>query len=381
MVQAICTKFNDYFIVPLPIVKAKPRTLDFVFIGRSILSSFNNPQAELYRALVGELAHHGHRTVFLEQDDPSNRKQRDMLRSPYCEVWTYPDVDTLLDQYVEALQAADVVLLGNGVEGSSRIANWIAAEARCVKIYYDTDLARTFDHLDGISTQTDCLDEEDLSVFDLFLSTTGGNALNRVRKEFACPNVYPLYECIDPYFYYRTDVVKQYDLGFIGNFKNERDQQLNELLLQPALRTPNRHFVLAGGNYPDNFNWPDNLRHVEHLPETNHVSFYNRQFCTLVLARPDRARLGHTPSKRLLVAAACGVPILSDQWSGLETFFEPNRDLYIVSDCHSVLESLYHVSREDRSKLGERARERVLAEHTTRRRTEEFLNYCYEIMD
>lgn len=357
------------------------RTLDFVFIGKSILSSFNNPQAELYRALVGELAHHGHRTIFLEQDDSVNRKQRDMLRSPYCEVWTYDDVDALLVEYVETLHAADVVLLGNGVEESSRIANWIAAEARCVKIYYDTDLARTFGHLDGICQRTDCLDAEDISIFDLFLSTTGGAALDRVCQEYDCSNVQPLYESIDPYFYYRTDAHKQYDLGFIGNFKDDRDQQLDELLIQPALRTPNRAFVLAGADYPDNFNWPGNLKYLEHLPEASHVSFYNRQCCTLVLARPDRAKLGFTPSKRLLAAAACGVPILTDEWKGLDSFFEPRRDVFVVDDCHTVLESLYHVSDIDRARMGDRARERVLADHTTRRRAEQFLEYCYAIMD
>lgn len=362
-------------------MKQQPRTLDFVFIGQSILSSFNNPQAELYRALVGELAHHGHRTIFLEQDAPKHHKQRDMLRSPYCEVWTYPDVDTLLKDYVVTLQAADVVLLGNGVAQASRIAKWVASEAECVKIFYDTDLARTFNHLDGIAPQIDCLNAEDFAIFDLFLSTTGGKALNRIKSDFNCHNVHPLYESIDPYFYYRTDVSKQYDLGFVGNYKVDRDQQLKELLVLPASHTPNRSFVLAGADYVQEKEWPANLKYLEHLPEASHVSFYNRQHCNLVLARPDRAKLGYTPSKRLLAAAACGVPILTDEWEGLDSFFEPNREIYFVSDCHDVLESLYQTSDFERNRLGERARERVLSEHTTRRRAQQFLDYCYEVMD
>ncbi|PHI20064.1 glycosyltransferase [Lewinellaceae bacterium SD302] len=361
-------------------MNAKRHTLDFVFIGKSILSSFNNPQADLYRGLVGELAHLGHRTVFLEQEDPCHRKQRDMLRSPYCEVWTYGRTQDLLTEYRDAIRVADVVLLGNGVHDSSRIAHWIAEEAKGAKVYYDTDLARTFGHLDGTNKRDDCLEAADICLFDLFLSTTGGTAIQRICDEFNCPMAFPLYESIDPYFYYRTDVLKQYDLGFIGNFKQDRDQQLNEMLLQPAIRTPNRNFVLAGANYPDDFNWPDNMRYVEHLPESNHVSFYNRQHCSLVLARPDRAKLGHTPSKRLLAAAACGVPILSDDWEGLPDFFEPNREIFVISDCHSVLDALYISSEFERSKLGDLARERVLAEHTTRRRTEQLLELCGMIM-
>lgn len=362
-------------------MKAKSRTLDFVFIGRSILSSYGNPRAELYRALVGELAHRGHRTIFLEKETKLGSAHRDMLRSPYCEVWTYRDADQLLDEYVSLLHGADVVLLGDGVAGASRIAGWIATEARCVKIYYDTDLARTFDSLCADKPDHECLQAHNIPDFDLYLSTTGGAALQRIRAEYDCPNVQPLYECIDPYFYYRTDEPKQYDLGFIGNYNVNRGQQLDKMMLQPAQRTPNRSFILAGGDYPTDLGWPTNLRYLEHLPETSHVSFYNRLNCTLVLARPDRSALGHTPSKRLLAAAACGVPILSDHWVGLEEFFEPNRELYVVEDCHSVLESLYQTQQMDRVKLGNRARQRVLAEHSTRRRAEQFLDYCLTIMD
>lgn len=361
-------------------MNAKRHTLDFVFIGKSILSSFNNPQADLYRGLVGALAHLGHRTVFLEQENPNQRKQRDMLRSPYCEVWTYDETASLFNEYEAAIEVADVVLLGNGVANSSSIAQWIAAKAKGAKVYYDTDLARTFKSLDEDLGFDDCLAAEDIALFDLFLSTTGGNALKRISDEFNCPLAHPLYESIDPYFYYRTDVLKQYDLGFIGNFKQDRDQQLKELLLEPAVRTPNRNFVLAGADYPTDASWPANLRRVEHLPETNHVSFYNRQHCTLVLARPDRAKLGYTPSKRLLAAAACGVPIFSDNWDGLTEFFEPNREIFVITDCHSVLDGLYQSSDFERNQLGNRARERVLAEHTTRQRTKELLAFCRMVM-
>jgi spore maturation protein CgeB len=361
-------------------VNAKSQTLDFVFIGRSILSSYGNPQADLYRGLVAELAHYGHRTVFLEQEDQALHKQRDMLRSPYCEVWTYSDVGKLLEEYTAAIQAADVVLLGNAVAESSRIARWIATEAKGTKIYYDADLAHSFQHFDGHCKHHDCLESVDVALFDLFLSTTGGAALQRICTEFGCANAFPLYESIDPYFYYRTDSMKEYDLGFIGNFKEDRDNQLSELLLKPAIRTPNRNFVLAGSNYPPDFDWPSNLLYLEHLPETNHVSFYNRQHCTLVLARPDRAAMGYTPSKRLLAAAACGVPIFTVSWEGLDTFLEPNREVYLVENCHSVLEKLYHTSDFDRAKLGSLARKRVLAEHTTRMRTSQLLELCQKVM-
>jgi spore maturation protein CgeB len=83
----------------------------------------------------------------------------------------------------------------------------------------------------------------------------------------------------------------------------------------------------------------------------------------------------------LLAAAACGVPILSDNWEGLDTFFEVNREIFLVEDCNSVLDALYHTKEVDRKKLGTLARERVMEEHTTDRRTKQLLQYWEEIAD
>lgn len=357
------------------------RTLDFVIIGKSILSSFQNPQADLYRGLVASLAQMGHRTIFLEREGPGEYKQRDMLRTPYCDVWTYTNTDALLTEYVSVLHAADIVLLGSAVEDAPRIAEWIGEESNGVKIYYDTDLGRTLNSLENANHDGACISCATIPIFDLYLSTTGGESLNRLVKEYDCQRARPLYESVDPYFYYRTDAKKQYDLGFLGTSKDGRIEKLEDCLIKPAMHTPNRNFVLAGSGYPEDAKWPSNLTHLEYLPETNLVDFYNRQHCTLLLSRADRSELGFTPSRRLLAAAACGVPILSDEWAGLETFFEADREIFLVSDCHSVLDVLYHTTEGERKKLGSLARERVLEEHTTDKRTRQLLGYWKEIAD
>ena len=357
------------------------RTLDFVIIGKSILSSYRNPQADLYRGLVVSLAQSGHRTVFLENEVPGEHKQRDMLRTPYCDVWTYSDTESLLSEYVSAIQAADIILLGSAVKDAPRIAEWIGENASGAKFYYDTNLARTLDSLENGNKDGACISCATIPIFDLYLSTTGGDALQRLVTEYGCQRARPLYESVDPYFFYRTDTEKQYDLGFLGTKKDGRNSYLEDCLISPAMHTPNRNFVLAGSGYPADTVWPANLTYLEYLPETNLVDFYNRQHCTLILARPDRREMGYTPSRRLLAAAACGVPVLSDNWAGLDTFFEVNREIFLVKDCNSVLNALYQTRELDRKKLGNQARKRVLEEHTTDQRTKQLLKYWAEIMD
>ncbi len=366
------------YLVPVSFAST---TLDLVIIGRSILSSYSNPAADLYRGLINELAHHGHRTTFLEPYDFAGIAHRDMLRSPYCEVWTYGDIDTLFEEYLPAIQSADVVMLGTGLAETNRIADWICQEARGLTIYYDTDLGQTAANLADGCTHCNSLSRESIRSFHLYLSTTGGGALEALAAEYEIRCARPLYESIDPFSYYRMDMDKTYDLGFMGNFRRDRRELLDALLLGPARTTPNRQFVLAGDNYPRSLKWPQNLTYLEHLPGTNHVDFYNRQSCNLILGRTDRKLLGYTPSRQLLAAAACGVPILTQDWSGLDSFFADKQDVFCVEDERDVLDILYGTDDSVRRKVGNAARQRVLAEHTTAQRAQQLLSYWDEVAD
>jgi len=372
---------TSVLILTFAAVKFGNQPLDLVIIGRSILSSVENPSAELYRGLINELAQRGHRTTFLELHEPGKKYVRDMLKSPYCEVWTYASTDQLIEEYSYAIQSADVVLMGSMVMDTNRIAEWIAEEARGVTVYYDTNLSATIDHLQCRQDNTAfCLSAENLRHFNLFLSTTGGPFLENLARSYEIPVARPLYESVDPFSFYRTDADKNYDLGFIGNFKSDREQSLNSMLLGPARYTPNRKFSLAGSGYAK-LDWPRNLTYLEYLPETNLVDFYNRQHCSLVLSRADRRRMGYTPTRRLLAAAACGVPVLTDGWDGIDYFFEPHREVFCVNDEQDVLAVLYGKEETSRRKLGGEARKRILAQHTTSHRAEQLLAYLAEIVD
>lgn len=355
--------------------------LDLVIIGRSILSSVDNPSAGLYRGLINELAQHGHRTTFLEHTAPGHVQFRDMLRSPYCEVWTYPDTQHLLEEYTALIQAADVVMMGSGVKDAEDIAVWISEEARGITIYYDTDLHRTTESLRAAKKKGDCLSCRTIVNFNLFLSTTGGPALQQLAKDNGLQFARPLYESVDPFDFYRTDTDKTYELGFIGNYKADRSATLKALLFEPAEFTPARNFALAGSGYPDQETWPGNMTYLTHLPETNLVDFYNRQLCTLVVSRTDRQEMGYTPTRRLLSAAACGVPVLTSNWKGLADFLEPQREVYTVHDRQSVLDVLYGTDESQRRKIGSQARQRILEQHTISHRAQELLGYLSEVTD
>ncbi|HWV58650.1 MAG TPA: glycosyltransferase, partial [Longimicrobiales bacterium] len=107
--------------------------------------------------------------------------------------------------------------------------------------------------------------------------------------------------------------------------------------------------------------------------------FYNSQRFTLNVTRRDMVEAGYSPSVRLFEAAACGTPIISDRWPGLDEFFEPGIEICIVESADETLEVLRGMDDDARRELGERARHRVLAAHTAAHRAAEFERYVMEV--
>jgi len=124
--------------------------------------------------------------------------------------------------------------------------------------------------------------------------------------------------------------------------------------------------------------WPDNVERIQHLAPGDHASFYNRLRFTLNVTRRDMVRSGYSPSVRLFEAAACGTPIVSDRWRGLETFFAPGREILLADDGPGVLALLRDVPDGERQAIGRRARARVLQSHTAAHRAEELEGYVRE---
>jgi spore maturation protein CgeB len=89
---------------------------------------------------------------------------------------------------------------------------------------------------------------------------------------------------------------------------------------------------------------------------------------------------GFSPSVRLFEAAACGTPIISDCWEGIETLFEPGREILIARSSSDVLQWIHDLPEDERRTLGQRARRRVLAEHTAAHRAAELEGYALQLL-
>ena len=189
-----------------------------------------------------------------------------------------------------------------------------------------------------------------------------------------------LYCSTDPRLYFPERRPLKWDLGYLGTYSPDRQRALEELLLEPAAGWRPGRFVVAGPLYPDSIVWPRNVARIEHLPPPEHRAFYNSQRFTLNITRADMIRAGYSPSVRLFEAAACGSPIISDCWSGLDTILKAGEEILISRSPEETLGYLRTMGEEERIELGERARRRVLAEHTAAHRAAELEGYISELL-
>jgi spore maturation protein CgeB len=351
--------------------------LHFVVIGLTVTSSWGNGHATTFRSLLRGLADAGHAVTFLERDKPWYRDKRDLPQDSPWATHLYDSVDDLAGRFCRDIASADAVIVGSYVPEGVAVCALVQRLARGVTAFYDIDTPVTLAALQA--GRCDYLDASLIPNFALYLSFSGGPALDLLRETYGARDARALYCSVDAEAYRPDpDAVPRWDLGYLGTYSADRQPPLEALLCAPARALPDRRFVVAGAQYPAEIAWPSNCERIDHAPPAEHRAFYAAQRFTLNITRADMIRLGYSPSVRLFEAAACGTPIISDAWAGLDTLFVPGEEIMIVQAADEVLSILRDMPEAARIAMGARARARVLAAHTGVHRAAELVAYTRE---
>lgn len=342
-------------------------------------SSWGNGHATTYRALVRELARRGHDVLFLERDVPWYADNRDLPNPPFGRTRLYESLEELRDGYALAVRKADLVIVGSYVPEGVAVGRWVQKTARGLKAFYDIDTPVTLATLERGACEY--LTPELIPGYDLYLSFTGGPVLQRIVRELGAPRARPLYCSCDPELYAPEVREVKWDLGYLGTYSVDRQPTLERLMLKPARASRGLRFVVAGPQYPEDTIWPPNVARVNHLAPPDHPGFYNAQRFTLNVTRADMVGAGYSPSVRLFEADACAVPVISDVWNGIDTFFQPDKEILLARSATDVMGILREVSEDERRAVGRRARARVLRDHTAAHRAIELEQYVREVRE
>lgn len=350
--------------------------MNITIIGLSITSSWGNGHATTYRSLVKGLKQRGHDVVFLERNVPWYSSNRDLPDPDFCRVILYDSVTQIKEELSEFIENADVVITGSYVPEGIHVGGIVQERASGIKAFYDIDTPVT---LAAMRKGTcEYLAPHLIPGYDLYLSFTAGRCLNIFEHEFGSPAARALYCSVDPDLYFPLDMEKEWDLGYLGTYSEDRQFALNKLLIDTAHKWKKGKFVVAGPQFPKTIIWPENVERIEHLAPASHIKFYNAQKYTLNVTRKDMIRMGFSPSVRLFEAAACGVPIISDYWEGIETIFTPEKEILISVSSDDTMNYLRKISERERRKIGENARKIILQKHTGSRRAAELEQFIYE---
>jgi spore maturation protein CgeB len=352
-------------------------SLDIVIFGLSITSSWGNGHATTYRALIKALAGRGHKVTFLEREVPWYREHRDLHHSPYCRIHLYSELKEVSQRFHRLLRKADLTILGSYVPDGAVIADWLTTHAGGVTAFYDIDTPLT---LSQIATgDIEYMNASLIPRFDLYLSFTGGPTLDVIEQVYGNARARALYCSVDPTNHAPVHVNPEWHLGYLGTYSEDRQPKLEQLLFGAAGFLPSSRFVVAGPQYPDDVAWPENVDRLEHLKPEAHSHFYCQQLFTLNLTRADMVSAGFSPSVRLFEAAACGVPLITDRWPGIDGFFKPGEEILIADNLRDVVEYLSQLSEERRHSIAEAARKRVLHSHTALHRAKQLEGYYEEV--
>ncbi len=349
--------------------------MKLVIFGLTVSSSWGNGHATLWRALIGALSRQGHTIAFYERDMPYYAEHRDLTELPYpARLVLYGEWSDIAAQAQRDADSADAAIVTSYCPDAC-IATELTLHSRAaVKAFYDLDTPVTLSQLDS-GLQPAYLPVGGLSGFDIVLSYTGGAALDALTHRLGARLAVPIYGSVDPAVHCPASSRPEFisDLSYLGTYAPDRQDALNALFLQPACQMPQQKFVIGGAQYPQDFPWSNNIHFVRHLPPSDHPAFFSSSRLTLNVTRAAMAQMGYCPSGRLFEAAACGVPIVTDHWEGLDEFFEPGAEIIVATGTSDIIAALQMPDASLR-KIAALARRRTLSEHTSDNRAREMVH-------
>lgn len=348
--------------------------MKIVIFGLTISSSWGNGHATLWRGLCKHLARCGHSIVFFERDVPYYAGARDLHQLPGGQLQLFSNWEDVRPLARGALHDADIAIVTSYCPDAVAATELTLAEGRAVPVFYDLDTPITLARLKA-GEVVPYIGSRGLRDFALVLSFTGGQHIaNEFRDRLGARDVRPLYGHVDTDIHRPVPCQPHYhaNLSYLGTYSADRQVTLETLFVAPARVRQDLRFLIGGAQYPEDFPWSSNIYFVQHLPPAEHASFFASSRLTLNVTRRAMAEMGWCPSGRLFEAAACGAPLLSDSWPGIEEFFAPGEEILIACDENDTLAALTMADAE-LQRIARRAYERTMDQHTSDKRASELI--------
>ena len=347
--------------------------VSIAMFGSSLVSAYWNGAATYYRGIIRALADHGFDVTFYEPDAYERQQHRDLDDPPWARVVVYPATQEGLQRSLEQARDADILIKASGVgvfdEALEAEIPRLRTDSNTI-VFWDVDAPATLERM-----RLDANDSfrSQVSKYDLVLTYGGGPPVIDAYERMGARRCVPIYNALDPATHFPVPADERFAgaLGFLGNRLPDREARVHEFFLKPASLLPGEQFVFGGSGWDRNVALTPNINYVGHVYTRDHNAFNCSTLAVLNVNRDSMARVGYSPPTRVFEAAGAGACLICDAWDGLEEFLEPGREVLSVASGEEVATIVASLSPEQARRIGERARRRLMSEHTYRHRAQE----------
>jgi spore maturation protein CgeB len=334
--------------------------------GSSLVSAYWNGAATYYRGMIRALHRCGFDVTFYEPDAFDRQQHRDMPDPSWAKVVVYPATPDGWQSALEQARDADIIVKASGV---GVFDEELEAEVPRLRrtgnlaVFWDVDAPATLQRM-----RADASDpfRSQVPRYDLVLTYGGGPPVVEEYSNFGARRCVPVYNALDPTTHHPVQPDPRFSgaLGFLGNRLPDREARVREFFLKPAALLRDEKFLLGGSGWDRDVALTENVDYVGHVYTRDHNAFNCSTRAVLNINRDSMAQVGYSPPTRVFEAAGAGACLICDAWQGLEQFLEPDEEVLRVASGEEVAAILPGLTPDRARRMGERARRRLLSEHT-----------------
>ena len=217
-------------------------------------------------------------------------------------------------------------------------------------------------------------DGADLAEYDAVLVNSEG-AIPSLEK-LGAHNVRPFHYAVDPELFappLGKEHEKDIDVFYYAHGSDAREERINFMVTEPSRELNSARFLVGGRGFGVELG-ASQTTGVQSIETWR--NYVGRSKINLNITRSGHASVFASSTARPFELAGLGACIVSDPYSGLETWFEPGREVHVATSSKEATE-LYRWLLDDdaaRRATGAAARARVLRDHTYARRAQQLVD-------
>jgi len=333
-------------------------------IGSSLTSCYWNGAATYYRGIYKNLHALGHDITFSEPDIYKRQQNRDCATIDYATVRVYEPPRELESVLADAC-ASDLIIKHSGVGAEDELLEREVLHCRSGNAqvaFWDVDAPATLARVEeNFRDPFRAL----IPQYDFIFTYGGGQPVVDHYLKLGAKNCYPIYNALDPdtHFPVPADPQLTCDLAFIGNRMPDREARVDQFFFASAEQAPKLQFLLGGEGWGGK-GMPGNVRWIGHVGTACHNVINCSARMVLNINRQSMAKVGFSPPTRVFEAAGAGACLITDDWRGVEHFFEPGREILVAHSADEIVRYLQEIRPQQARTIGAAMNQHALRDHT-----------------